>query len=101
MIHVQNLVKKFGEFTAVDHVSFDVRPGGKSGGCPAAVRYRLPRTRASTPISRRTRTWGSTPSFIMCRAARIEILLKLFELWERRNDQVKTFSGGRQRVGRI
>ena len=27
MIHVQNLVKTFGDFTAVDHVSFDVQPG--------------------------------------------------------------------------
>ena len=27
MIHVENLVKKFGEVTAVDGVSFDVRAG--------------------------------------------------------------------------
>src|SRR5882757_9461856 len=27
MIRVENLVKKFGEFTAVDHISFDVAPG--------------------------------------------------------------------------
>jgi ABC-2 type transport system ATP-binding protein len=31
------------------------------------------------------------------RAERIEQLLKLFELWERRNDYVKTFSGGMKR----
>lgn len=31
------------------------------------------------------------------RAERIENLLKLFELWERRNDYVKTFSGGMKR----
>ena len=31
------------------------------------------------------------------RAERIEHLLKLFELWERRNDYVKTFSGGMKR----
>jgi ABC-2 type transport system ATP-binding protein len=31
------------------------------------------------------------------RDARIEMLLKLFELWERRDDQVKTFSGGMRR----
>jgi ABC-2 type transport system ATP-binding protein len=28
------------------------------------------------------------------RSTRIELLLKLFELWERRNDPVKRFSGG-------
>jgi ABC-2 type transport system ATP-binding protein len=27
MIQVENLVKKFGEFTAVDHISFNVAPG--------------------------------------------------------------------------
>jgi len=27
MIHVENLVKKFEEFTTVDHVSFDVAQG--------------------------------------------------------------------------
>jgi len=31
------------------------------------------------------------------RAERIEQLLKLFELWERRDDYVKTFSGGMKR----
>ena len=31
------------------------------------------------------------------RAERIEMLLKLFELWERRDDYVKTFSGGMRR----
>ena len=31
------------------------------------------------------------------RAARIETLLKLFELWDRRKDQVKKFSGGMKR----
>ena len=31
------------------------------------------------------------------RAERIEDLLKLFELWERRDDYVKTFSGGMKR----
>src|SRR3954468_11889326 len=27
MIRVENLVKTFGEFTAVDHISFHIRPG--------------------------------------------------------------------------
>jgi ABC-2 type transport system ATP-binding protein len=31
------------------------------------------------------------------RSTRIEMLLKLFELWERRDDRVKTFSGGMRR----
>ncbi len=31
------------------------------------------------------------------RRTRIEMLLKLFELWERRDDRVKTFSGGMRR----
>ena len=31
------------------------------------------------------------------RVERIELLLRQFELWERRNDYVKTFSGGMKR----
>jgi ABC-2 type transport system ATP-binding protein len=31
------------------------------------------------------------------RAERIESLMRQFELWERRNDQVKLFSGGMKR----
>jgi len=31
------------------------------------------------------------------RVERTEQLLRLFELWERRNDQVKVFSGGMKR----
>ena len=52
-----------------------------------------------------TRTWNCTASSTMCRyhvprkirAERIEQLLRLFELWERRKDQVKRFSGGMKR----
>ncbi len=34
---------------------------------------------------------------VRCRAERIENLLKLFELWDRRDDYVKKFSGGMKR----
>ena len=59
------------------------------------------RTRASTASSRLTRTWTCTACSITCRAKlrteRIEALMKLFELWDRRTSLVKTFSGGMRR----
>jgi ABC-2 type transport system ATP-binding protein len=139
MIHVQNLVKKFGEFTAVDHVSFDVRPGeifaflGPNGAGKTTTIKML--TTLLRPSSGTLSIDGLDPAENQAdvrqrfgivfqdasldadltayenmeihavlyhvprraRAARIEILLKLFELWERRNDQVKKFSGGMKR----
>ena len=140
MIRVQDLCKKFGDLTAVDHVSFDVHSGeifaflGPNGAGktttikmlttllsptagiveidgldvsahsqrgPPAIRHRLsgpePRRRHD-----RLRKHGAARR-LLSRAAqdrareRIEHLLRLFELWERRKDQVKLFSGGMKR----
>ena len=139
MIHVQNLVKSFGAFTAVDHVSFDVRPGeifaflGPNGAGKTTTIKML--TTLLKPSSGSLAIDGLDPSrnqddvrqrFGIVfqdpsldaeltayenmeihavlyhvprrdRAARIETLLKLFELWDRRKDQVKKFSGGMKR----
>jgi ABC-2 type transport system ATP-binding protein len=139
MIHVQNLVKSFGAFTAVDHVSFDVRPGeifaflGPNGAGKTTTIKML--TTLLKPTSGSLAIDGLDPSrnqddvrqrFGIVfqdpsldaeltayenmeihavlyhvprrdRAARIETLLKLFELWDRRKDQVKKFSGGMKR----
>ena len=139
MIHVQNLVKSFGAFTAVDHVSFDVQPGeifaflGPNGAGKTTTIKML--TTLLKPTSGSLAIDGLDPSHNQDdvrqrfgivfqdpsldgdlsayenmeihavlyhvprrdRAARIETLLKLFELWERRKDQVKKFSGGMKR----
>ena len=139
MIHVQNLVKSFGAFTAVDHVSFDVQPGeifaflGPNGAGKTTTIKML--TTLLKPTSGNLAIDGLDPSrnqddvrqrFGIVfqdpsldadltayenmeihavlyhvprreRAARIETLLKLFELWDRRKDQVKKFSGGMKR----
>jgi ABC-2 type transport system ATP-binding protein len=139
MIHVHNLVKSFGAFTAVDHVSFDVQPGeifaflGPNGAGKTTTIKML--TTLLKPTSGNLAIDGLDPSrnqddvrqrFGIVfqdpsldadltayenmeihavlyhvprrdRAARIETLLKLFELWDRRKDQVKKFSGGMKR----
>jgi ABC-2 type transport system ATP-binding protein len=139
MIHVQNLVKKFGDFTAVDNVSFDVHPGeifaflGPNGAGKTTTIKML--TTLLKPNGGSLTIDGLDPAIhqdavrqcfgivfqdpsldadltayenmeIHCalyhvprrdRAARIETLLKLFELWERRKDQAKKFSGGMKR----
>ena len=139
MIHVQNLVKSFGAFTAVDHVSFEVQPGeifaflGPNGAGKTTTIKML--TTLLKPTSGSLAIDGLDPSrnqddvrqrFGIVfqdpsldadltayenmeihavlyhvprrdRAARIETLLKLFELWDRRKDQVKKFSGGMKR----
>ncbi len=139
MIQVENLVKKFGEFTAVDDVSFDVQRGeifaflGPNGAGKTTTIKML--TTLLTPTSGRIRLDGLDPTVKKdearrrfgivfqdpsldsdltayenmdihgvlykvprkIRAGRIEILLKTFELWERRKGLVKTFSGGMKR----
>ena len=139
MIYVQNLVKTFGAFTAVDHVSFDVQPGeifaflGPNGaGKTTTIKMlttllkptsgsltidRLDPAHNQDDVRQRFGIVFQDPSLDADltayenmeihavlyhvprrdRAARIESLLKLFELWERRKDQVKKFSGGMKR----
>jgi ABC-2 type transport system ATP-binding protein len=139
MIHVENLVKTFGELTAVDGVSFDVAKGeifaflGPNGAGKTTTIQMLTTLQRPTSGSMRLdgldpvtnplearRTFGivfQDPSLDSeltgyenmelhgvlyhvprkVRTERIELLLKLFELWERKDAYVKTFSGGMKR----
>jgi ABC-2 type transport system ATP-binding protein len=139
MIQVKDLVKRFGDFTAVDHVSFDVPAGeifaflGPNGAGKTTTIKML--TTLLRPDSGEIRVDGLNPvqqahEVRRCfgivfqdpsldgdmtalenmemhgvlyhvprkiRHERIEQLLRLFELWDRRNDVVKLFSGGMKR----
>src|ERR1700747_3730280 len=139
MIEVRDLLKKYGEVTAVAGVSFDVAPGeifaflGPNGAGktttiqmlttlvppdagtmridgidptkqPSAVRQRFGIVFQDPSLDGELTAWENmeihgvlyhVPHKI--RRQRTEELLKLFELWERRNDQVKKFSGGMKR----
>jgi ABC-2 type transport system ATP-binding protein len=139
MIRAQGLVKKFGDFTAVDNIAFDVAKGeifaflGPNGaGKTTTIKMLTTLLRPTSgsvsldglnPVTQQTaarRQFGivfqdpsvddeltayenmdfhgvlySVPRRL--RQERIEALLKLFELWERRKDQVKQFSGGMRR----
>jgi ABC-2 type transport system ATP-binding protein len=139
VISVRNLVKKFGDITAVDDISFEVQQGeifaflGPNGAGKTTTIKML--TTLLTPTSgvmeldglnpavqrnEARRTFGivfQDPSLDSeqtayenmdlhavlykvprkVRAERIQKLLTLFELWERRDNIVKTFSGGMKR----
>lgn len=139
MIHVENLVKTFGGFTAVNDVSFDVAAGevfaflGPNGAGKTTTIKMLttllhptsgviqldgldPRSHQNEARKRfgivfqdpsldgDLTAWENmqihgvlyhVPHKI--RQHRTEELLKLFELWDRRNEQVKKFSGGMKR----
>ena len=139
MIRVQNLVKTFGTFTAVNDVSFDVAEGeifaflGPNGAGKTTTIKML--TTLLTPTSGSIQLDGLNPQVKQnearrrfgivfqdpsldgdssawenmeihgvlyhvphkLRRQRMEDLLKLFELWDRRNDAVKKFSGGMKR----
>jgi ABC-2 type transport system ATP-binding protein len=139
MIRAKNLTKKFGELTAVDDVSFEVKKGeifaflgpngaGKTttikmlttllkptGGAvdldgldpavdPNGARRRFgivfqdPSLDADLTAYENMEIHGVL--YGVPRAERIERterLLKLFELWDRRGDYVKKFSGGMKR----
>jgi ABC-2 type transport system ATP-binding protein len=139
MIRAQGLVKKFGDFTAVDNIAFDVARGeifaflGPNGaGKTTTIKMLTTLLRPTSgsvsldgldPVTHQTaarQQFGivfqdpsvddeltayenmdfhgvlySVPRKL--RKERIESLLKLFELWDRRKDQVKQFSGGMRR----
>jgi ABC-2 type transport system ATP-binding protein len=139
MIQVEHLVKKFGEFTAVKDVSFDVQKGeifaflGPNGAGKTTTIKML--TTLLNPTSGKMMLDGLDPSHDKhavrqrfgivfqdpsldgeqtayenmelhavlykvprkVRGPRIEQLLTLFELWDRKDDYVKTFSGGMKR----
>jgi ABC-2 type transport system ATP-binding protein len=139
MIRVQHLVKKFGDFTAVDNISFDVARGeifaflgpngaGKTttikmlttllaptsgtleidGLNPARHQHEV-RTRfgivfQDPSLDQDLTAWENmdlhgvlyhVPRKV--RRERAETLLKLFELWDRKDSPVKQFSGGMKR----
>jgi ABC-2 type transport system ATP-binding protein len=139
MIRVQNLVKTFGTFTAVNDVSFNVAEGeifaflGPNGAGKTTTIKML--TTLLKPTSGHIELDGLNPETKQnevrqkfgivfqdpsldgdltaeenmeihgvlyhvphkVRRQRTEELLKQFELWDRRKDQVKKFSGGMKR----
>jgi ABC-2 type transport system ATP-binding protein len=139
MIEVENLTKKFDDFTAVDNISFSVQKGeifaflGPNGAGKSTTIKML--TTLLKPTSGKIKVNGFNPqreknavrkSFGIVfqdpslddeltayenmefhgvlynvpqkiRQERIEQLLKFVELWERRNEFVKNFSGGMKR----
>jgi ABC-2 type transport system ATP-binding protein len=139
VISVSNLVKKFGELTAVNDISFEVQQGeifaflGPNGAgksttikmlttllTPTGGVMELDGLNPTVQCNEARRTFGivfQDPSLDSeqtayenmdlhavlykvprkVRAERIQRLLTLFELWECRDDIVKTFSGGMKR----
>ena len=139
MIKVEHLVKTFGDFTAVDDVSFDVAAGevfaflGPNGAGktttikmlttllkPTDGHIEIDGLDAAKQANETRKRFGivfQDPSLDQeltayenmdlhgvlyhvprkVRHERTEMLLKLFELWDRRDDFVKQFSGGMKR----
>jgi ABC-2 type transport system ATP-binding protein len=139
MIRVRNLVKTYGEFTAVNNISFEVAEGeifaflGPNGAGKTTTVKMLttllrpdsgaitidgldPQTNALEVRKRFGIVFqdSSTDDELTAyenmelhsilykvprsvRAKRTETLLRLFDLWERRNDVLKAFSGGMRR----
>src|SRR5262245_61975281 len=139
MIHVQNLVKTFGDVTAVAGINFEVRrgeifaflgPNGAGKTTTIQMLTTLLRPTGGTmaldgldpvtnprDVRRRFGIVFQDPSLDheltayenlelhgvlyhvprRTRVERIEALMKLFELWDRRHDRVTTFSGGMKR----
>jgi ABC-2 type transport system ATP-binding protein len=139
MIHVQNLVRTFGDFTAVKDITFNVAEGeifaflGPNGAGKSTTIKML--TTLLRPTSGTITLNGLDPNLKQkearqsfgivfqdpsldqeqtayenmdlhgvlynvprkIRAERIESLLKTFELWDRKDGMVKTFSGGMKR----
>jgi ABC-2 type transport system ATP-binding protein len=139
IIHVDNLVKKFGKLVAVDHISFDVAPGeifgflGPNGAgktttinilCTLArptsgkatlngfdvvrqqnqVRHSIGLVFQDSSLDDRLTGMHNLRFHAMVynvpaavRAQRIEQVLKMVDLWDKRNNFVRTYSGGMKR----
>jgi ABC-2 type transport system ATP-binding protein len=139
MITVRNLSRRFGDFTAVRDISFEVAQGeifaflgpngaGKSttikmlttllrptsgtielDGLDPALKQREARQRfgivfQDPSLDQEQTAWENMQLHAVLyhmprrlRLERAETLLNVFELWDRRNDYVKTFSGGMRR----
>src|SRR5438105_6267514 len=139
MIRITNLVKKYGEVSAVNDISLDVKAGeifaflgpngaGKTTTIKMLTTLLTPTSGSiqidgldpithSTDVRRRFGIVFQDPSLDQeltayenmdlhgvlysvprtARHERTEQLLKLFELWDRRDDPVKTYSGGMKR----
>jgi len=139
MIKVENLVKEFGEFKAVDDVSFEVAAGeifaflGPNGAGktttikmlttllkPTGGQIEIDGLNPAKQSNEARKRFGivfQDPSLDQeltayenmdlhgvlyhvprkIRHERTEMLLKLFELWDRKDDFVKQFSGGMKR----
>ncbi len=139
MIEVENLTKKYGDFVAVNNISFKVQHGevfaflGPNGAGKTTTIKML--TTLSRPTSGKMKLNGYDPVLEQAAARssfgivfqdpsldeeltavenmvlhgvlygvpgklqqeRIEMLLKLMQLWNRKNEQVKKFSGGMKR----
>src|SRR3989344_6328712 len=139
VIHVENLVKRFGKLTAVDNISFEVKPGeifaflGPNGAGKSTTIKML--TTMLRPTSGKLLLNGhdvtkdqdsARKSFGIVfqdpaleeeltayenmlfhavlygvpkkdQPKRIEDLMKLVDLWERRDSLVRTYSGGMRR----
>jgi ABC-2 type transport system ATP-binding protein len=139
IIHVDNLVKKFGQLVAVDHVSFDVAPGeifgflGPNGAgktttinilCTLArptsgratlngfdvvhqqnqVRHSIGLVFQDSSLDDRLTGMHNLRFHAMVynvpaavREKRIRQVLEMVDLWEKRNNFVRTYSGGMKR----
>jgi ABC-2 type transport system ATP-binding protein len=139
MIRVRNLTKKFGDFTAVDNISFEVAAGeifaflGPNGaGKTTTIKILttllsatsgtlevdgMDPTQKKNEVRKRFGIVFQDPSLDQdlsawenmdlhgvlyhlprkLRRERTETLLKTFELWERRAEMVRQFSGGMKR----
>ncbi len=139
MIRVQDLVKNYGDFKAVDHVSFEVQPGeifaflgpngaGKTTTIKMLTTLLKPTSgslwidgldiaKHHTQVRQRFGIVFQDPSLDAelsayenmdihgilyhvprkVRVERIERLLTIFELWDKKDKLAKTFSGGMKR----
>jgi ABC-2 type transport system ATP-binding protein len=139
MIKVENLIKKYGEFTAVNGVSFEVEKGeifgflGPNGAgktttikmlttltrptsghvhlngfdpinCPSDARKSFGIVFQDPSLDDELTVWENMEFHGVLygipkkeRRRRVQELLTFVELWDRKNDLVKTFSGGMKR----